>query len=64
MDQKESGTCRPNGRNSSGDQAGVAAIEYALLAALIALAMLGGLTQLGSETTRMWDGIDSAVTSS
>ncbi len=65
VDQKEGGgdACRTTGRNLPADQAGVAAIEYALLAALIAIAMLGGLTRLGGETTRIWDSISTDVTS-
>lgn len=55
--------CRTTRRNLPTDQGGVATIEYALLAALIAIAMLGGLTRLGAETTGMWDSIATEVTS-
>lgn len=46
------------------DDNGVAAVEYGLIAALIVIAMLGGLNQLATSTTDMWDQIAIAVTSS
>ena len=46
------------------DQTAATAIEYALLAALIAMAFLGGLTVLSSSTAAMWQNIKSAVENS
>lgn len=54
---------RTNRRGLPADEAGVAAIEYALIAALIALAMLGGLRQLGTGTADLWDEVATAVAS-
>jgi pilus assembly protein Flp/PilA len=36
------------------DQRGATAIEYGLIAALIIVAMMGGLTMLGGSTGAMW----------
>jgi len=44
-----------------GDQDGVTAIEYALIAALIAVAIVGGVTLLGVELQAMYGRICSAV---
>ena len=37
------------------DEAGVAAIEYALLVALLALAIVGAVTTLGEETNNSFE---------
>ncbi len=44
-----------------GDQEGVTAIEYALIAALLALAIVGGVALLGVELQAMYGRICSAV---
>lgn len=44
-----------------GDQDGVTAIEYALIAALIAIAVVGGVTLVGIELQGMYDRICNAV---
>lgn len=38
----------------AGDERGVAAIEYGLIASLIALAMMEGLSSLGGGVAAMW----------
>jgi pilus assembly protein Flp/PilA len=42
------------------DEGGVAAVEYALIAALIVLAMIAGLSQVATATTGMWNNVSSA----
>ncbi|MCO5106602.1 MAG: Flp family type IVb pilin [Burkholderiaceae bacterium] len=44
-----------------GDQGGVTAIEYALIAALIAIAIVGGVALVGVELHSMYERICSAV---
>lgn len=46
------------------DQRGATAIEYGLIAALIVVAMIGGLSALGGGATGMWTKIHTAVQSS
>ena len=43
------------------DQKGATAIEYGLIAALIAIAMMGGLSALGGGAGGMWSNISSDV---
>jgi pilus assembly protein Flp/PilA len=43
------------------DQKGATAIEYGLIVALIALAMMGGLRVLGGGAGGMWSNISSEV---
>jgi pilus assembly protein Flp/PilA len=43
------------------DERGVSAVEYALIAALIVLAMVAGLTQVATATTTMWDNVSNTV---
>ncbi len=50
--------CLPN------DQKGATAIEYGLIAALIALAMMGGLRTLGGGAGGMWTNVSSQVQAS
>jgi pilus assembly protein Flp/PilA len=45
------------------DQSGATAIEYGLIAALIAVACITGLSTLGGGTNGMWGGVDNKVTS-
>ena len=47
--------CLPN------DQKGATAIEYGLIVALIALALMGGLRSLGGGAGGMWSNIASEV---
>ena len=51
-------------RSLAKDTRGVAAIEYALLCALIALAAIGGIKGLGSSVGIYWDDIEQAVADS
>ena len=44
-----------------GDERGVSAVEYALIAALIVLAMVAGLTQVATATTTMWNNVSNTV---
>ena len=50
--------CLPN------DQKGATAIEYGLIAALIALAIMGGLRTLGGGAGGMWTNVSSQVQAS
>ena len=43
------------------DQGGATAIEYGLIAALIALAMVGGLSSLGGGAGGMWTDLSGEV---
>jgi pilus assembly protein Flp/PilA len=43
------------------DQGGATAIEYGLIAALIVVAMVGALSQLGGGAMGMWTNISVAV---
>ena len=43
------------------DQKGATAIEYGLIVALIALAMMGGLRTLGGGAGGMWTNVASQV---
>lgn len=43
------------------DQRGVSAVEYALIAALIVLAMVAGLSQMATATTIMWNNISDKM---
>jgi len=43
------------------DQRGATAIEYGLIAALIIVAMMGGLSLLGGNTGAMWGKLKTAV---
>ncbi|MDQ3478642.1 MAG: Flp family type IVb pilin [Pseudomonadota bacterium] len=44
------------------DRRGATAIEYALIAALIVIAMIGGLAALGGGTGGMWTELSAKVT--
>jgi pilus assembly protein Flp/PilA len=39
------------------DERGVSAVEYGLIAALIVLAMVAGLSQVATATTTMWNNV-------
>ena len=43
------------------DERGVSAVEYALVAALIILAMVAGMTQVATATTTMWNNVSNTV---
>ena len=43
------------------DEDGATAIEYGLIAALIVIAMMGGLSKLGGGANGMWGGISNDV---
>ena len=43
------------------DQSGATAIEYGLIAALIAVACITGMSMLGGGSGGMWTGIDNKV---
>lgn len=43
------------------DQTGATAIEYGLLVALIAVAIFGGISLLGTSTGIMWQDLQLAV---
>ena len=46
------------------DKRGATAIEYGLIAALIVVAMMGGLSTMGGGVGGMWTKISAAVQSS
>ena len=46
------------------DQRGATAIEYGLIAALIVIAMMGGLEAMGGGSAGMWGKIRTAVENS
>ena len=46
------------------DQKGATAIEYGLIAALIVIAMMGGLSALGGGAGGMWSKINNEVQNS
>ena len=46
------------------DQRGATAIEYGLIAALIVIAMMGGLSVLGGGANGMWTKVKNEVESS
>ena len=43
------------------DEAGATAIEYSLIAALIFLAIIGGMTTFGNKTSQTYQVINDAV---
>lgn len=43
------------------DEEGATAIEYGLIAALIVIAMMGGLSKLGGGANGMWGGLSNDV---
>lgn len=43
------------------DQSGATAVEYGLIAALIIVAMIGGLTTLGGGTGAMWSNLSTEI---
>jgi pilus assembly protein Flp/PilA len=43
------------------DERGASAVEYGLIAALIVLAILAGLSQVATATTTMWNNVNDKV---
>jgi pilus assembly protein Flp/PilA len=52
---------RMNVRRLRRDKRGATAIEYGLIAALIVVALIGGLTSLGGGMGGMWTKLNNAV---
>lgn len=52
---------RTKTRRLRADRRGATAIEYGLLAALIVIAMMGGLSALGGGTGGLWGKVNNAV---
>lgn len=50
-------------RNIRHDTRGATAIEYALIAALVVLAAVGGFTVLGSSSNGLWANVNANVAS-
>lgn len=48
-------------RTLRADDRGATAIEYGLIAALIVVAMIGGLTSLGGGANGMWGRVSNTV---
>jgi pilus assembly protein Flp/PilA len=46
------------------DNHGVSAVEYALICALIVLAMVAGLSQVATATTSMWNNVSNTFETS
>lgn len=44
------------------DESGATAIEYGLIVALIALAIVGSIAALAGETSELWNGNERGVT--
>ena len=51
-------------RTLGADERGATAIEYGLIAALIVVAMIGGLSMLGGGSIGMWTKINDSVQNS
>jgi pilus assembly protein Flp/PilA len=45
------------------DESGATAIEYGLIAALIAVAIIGGVTALGTSTNAAFNKVEEAISS-
>ena len=54
-------TVRKHLRNLRASDRGATAIEYGLIAALIVVAMIGGLSTLGGGTNGMWGKIGNVA---
>jgi pilus assembly protein Flp/PilA len=52
---------RTMGRMLRSDKRGATAIEYGLIAALIAVAAVGGMSKLGGGANGMWGKLDQKV---
>ena len=52
---------RLNMRRLCSDKRGATAVEYGLIAALIVVAMMGGLSTMGGGVGGMWTKISTAV---
>lgn len=52
---------RTSGRMLRSDKRGATAIEYGLIAALIAVAAIGGMSKLGGGANGMWGKLDQKV---
>lgn len=48
-------------RSLLADQRGATAIEYGLIASLIIIAMIGGISSLGGGAGGMWTGVSADV---
>lgn len=44
------------------DQSGATAIEYGLIVALIAIAIVGAVAAMAGETIELWNGTETSVT--
>ena len=53
--------CRVTLREFCTTESGATAIEYGLLAAILAVGLLTGINSIGGKITNMWNGIDNAV---
>jgi pilus assembly protein Flp/PilA len=49
------------GRKLRSDKRGATAIEYGLIVALIAIAMMSGLRSLGGGSNGMWSRLDNRI---
>jgi pilus assembly protein Flp/PilA len=58
------GAIRTNMRKLRADRRGATAIEYALIAALIVIAMMAGLSTLGGGVGGMWTDLAAKVANS
>ena len=58
------GAIRRNWRRLFADRRGATAIEYGLIAALIVIAIMGGLSALGGGAGGMWSKLSNTVDAS
>jgi pilus assembly protein Flp/PilA len=54
---------RSTDRNIQGDDRGATSIEYALIATLIAIVIIGSLTTLGTNLSTRYESVNSGFTS-
>ncbi len=52
----------PFARRFAGDRNGATALEYGLIASLVVIILLIGLTAVGNNTVTMWETVDTAIT--
>ena len=46
------------------DESGATALEYAMLVAVLAVAVIVGVNGIGGQTTEIWNNVDTEVTAS
>jgi pilus assembly protein Flp/PilA len=59
---KENGTMKKNSKSLAFDDSGATAIEYALIATLVAVVLITSLNLLSTDLSRMFNNIANTVT--